>query len=293
LTHWVNLEGRVKMIVRSIRMAAALAVLGAALFTGGTALARSAGQGFSDPGGDANGGPDIRGIAISDTGGILTVKFTVTNMKVVADSGVKVAEFWMALDVDKDGKSDYYLDVFGDPTGVSWDIENGKEKMVKQTPTMSFFSSGNLYTFKLSSTDIGGATDFGFYVRSSMKDATDKWVDADDAPDGGRLSYSLTSVKPVIGPPNTSQAAPVAGKKFVMTFPVTRSDSGARLTSGTLTSALTLGGVALKPVTEFKNGTAMLRFTVPATAKGKLVAVRVAIDFAGRSATNSTSFRVG
>jgi hypothetical protein len=274
-------------------MAVALAALGTTLLTGGSAFARATGQGFSDPGGDANGGPDIRRVAISDAGGLLTVKLTVSKLKVVPGGAVQVAECWAGLDTDKDGKTDYYLVVWADPAGVSWAIQDSNEKNLKQTPTMSFFSSGNVYTFKFSSTDIGGTTDFGFFASSAVKDETGKWTDSDDAPDGGRWTYSLTSVKPMIGAPSTSQAAPVAGKKFVMTFPVTRSDSGAKLNSGTLTSALTVGGVALKPVTEFRNGIAVLRFTVPAGAKGKLVAVRVGIDFAGRSTTKSTSLRVG
>jgi hypothetical protein len=55
---------------------------------------------------------------------------------------------------------------------------------------------------------------------------------SDDAPDGGVWSYSLTSVKPVIGTPTTSPVSPIAGKLFTITLPVTRSDSGVKVTIG-------------------------------------------------------------
>ena len=74
---------------------------------------------------------------------------------------------------------------------------------------------------------------------------------------------------------------------------MTRSDSGDRLTTGEMTAAVTLGGIAVKPVARFKNGTAMLSVSVPATAKGKPLSAQVRIEFAGKSATKSASFRVG
>jgi hypothetical protein len=258
------------------------------------AVARPTAGGYTDPRGDANGGPDITRVAISDARGIVTLKVTVSGMKIGRGGPAKGATFYVGLDTDKNGKSNYFLDVYTDATGVSWDIEGATEKVLKQTPTMSFFSSGNTFTFKLGSGDMGGATGFDYYVSSAMQDAASgKRLDGDDAPDGGRFSYALTSVKAFIGAPSASRPDPLAGKSFVLTFPVTRSDSGDRLTSGELTAAVTVGGVALKPVARFEMGTIVLSLTVPRTAKGKPLSARVKIDFAGKSATKSAGFRVG
>ena len=116
----------------------------------------------------------------------MTLKLTVSGMKIVPGGPAKGATFYVGLDTDRNGKSNYFLDVYTDETGVSWDVEGPTEKLLKQTPTMSFFSSGNTFTFKLGSTDIGGATGFDYYVSSAMQDAASgKRLDGDDAPDGG------------------------------------------------------------------------------------------------------------
>ena len=79
-----------------------------------------------------------------------------------------------------------------------------------------------------------------------------------------------------------------------MAFPVTRSDSGAKLTTGaTIATELSLGGTAVAHSEQLKNGTAALHVTVPATAKGKVLTVRVAIAFAGQTVTKLTTFHVG
>jgi hypothetical protein len=48
--------------------------------------------------------------------------------------------------------------------------------------------------------------------------------------------WAPSTVKPVIGPPATVPAKPLAGRRFSVAFKITRSDTGAPLTSGTMTS---------------------------------------------------------
>jgi len=95
---------------------------------------------------------------------------------------------------------------------------------------------------------------------------------------------------PVIAAPRATRVR--AGKPMTVTFAVTRSDGGARLTDGKMTCVPSIRGVTLRHTDGFANGKATLRLTVPRTAKGKLLQVRVAIVYDGRSATRTASWRV-
>jgi len=98
--------------------------------------------------------------------------------------------------------------------------------------------------------------------------------------------------KPVIGPPFTVPVQPVAGKRFTVAFKVTRSDTGAPLTSGTMICDPSTAGNVIPHAESFRGGTARLSFVVPASAKGKLLKVKVTIKVAGKSATKVASFKV-
>src|SRR4051812_10847193 len=116
---------------RAIAFATAIVVAAASLGAG-AAFARTTGQRFTDPLRDANGGPDITRVAVSDAGGIVTFRFTVTGMKIVEGGPSRAATFYAGLDTDKNGKSNYFLDVYTASDGVSWDIQGPSEKPVKQ-----------------------------------------------------------------------------------------------------------------------------------------------------------------
>jgi len=73
---------------------------------------------------------------------------------------------------------------------------------------------------------------------------------------------------------------------------VTRSDTGRRLTSGQMACDATHAGRVIRHREQFANGLATLRFTVPKTAKGEFLKVRLTIRLGAQSATRVTSFRI-
>lgn len=99
------------------------------------------------------------------------------------------------------------------------------------------------------------------------------------------------TAKPVIGPPLTVPAQAVAGKRFAVSFKVTRSDTGTPLTSGTMICDPSVTGKVIPHAESFRGGTARLSFVIPASAKGMLK-VKVTIKAAGQSATKVASFRI-
>jgi hypothetical protein len=287
----MRLQQRGKKLGAGVFTAILLVVV--AMLTGASALAGVRVQSFNDPAGDANGGPDIRSIAVSDSNGILTFKLNIAGMKVSPSTGV-VRKVVMVFLTDMRGRDEHALFIGADADGVSWDVlKLPSDKSIPESPTLSFVGSGSSYTFKLSSTDLGGTTSFGYFVKTATLDEGGTFAHGDEVPDSGALSYTMTSIKPVIGVPKTTPAKPLAGKAFLMTVPVTRSDSGAKVTTGaTITVDPTIGGVLVPHKELLKNGTVSLNLKVPAIAKGKVLTVRVGVKYAGNTTAKTITLPV-
>lgn len=100
------------------------------------------------------------------------------------------------------------------------------------------------------------------------------------------------AVRPVIANPVASPLQPVAGERFTVSFKVTRSDTGAPLTRGTMICHPYVSGKALRHAESFKGGIARLAFVVPASAEGKLLKVKVTIKSGAQAATKVSTFKV-
>jgi hypothetical protein len=105
-------------------------------------------------------------------------------------------------------------------------------------------------------------------------------------------STAPTLGKPVIGKPVIVPAQPLAGKRLSVSFKVTRSDTGAALTSGKMICDPSVAGQVIRHAESFTGGTARLAFVVPANAAGKLLKVKVTIKSGSRSATKVATFHV-
>src|SRR5215831_13416454 len=148
-----------------------------------------------------------------------------------------------------------------------------------QSSTMSFSHNGDTLTWRFGTGDIGGAGGFNFTVLSAIYDAEENVVAMDAAPDGGVWAYDLSrpAVTPVIGRPTAVPAAPIAGKRVTVRFPVTRSDNGAPLTAGTMACDPRVNGKMLKHAESFRGGTATLVLQVPRAVKGKQLKIKLTV----------------
>jgi hypothetical protein len=256
----------------------AFAVLSAGLL--GTALAAGAATNvriYKDPAGDGKGGPDIRSLRIGDTGGVIELAYNVVGLK--APAAGKANPFvatW--VDTTGDGTAEYLLDIEKTQTGTAWCVITPTSRCVKSSK-MHFSTSGNIYTLKLASSDLGGATAFDFWVKSGTVTDDGKMTVLDSLAKDG--SYTLKSVKLLLGSPTVAPSRPVAGKLVTITVPIARSD-GARLPSGKGTRVVanppTIDGTVIIPDNfqiQLENGTLSVSFTVPASATGKLVKMSV------------------
>jgi hypothetical protein len=270
---------------------------------------------FTDPTGDSSGAPDLTTVAVGDeyASGTITVAVTAAGYAVPLSEGAAVV--LVSLDTDKNPATpagqygvEYQLFAFNEPDGTGWFIThwNGSEfALVSQTPTMNFVRNGDVLTWTLNKADLGGTTGFNFGVLSAKLDANSAVVGGDRAPDDGVWSYDLSTapppppptttaaaVKPMIGKPATVPARATAGKKLTVSFRVTRSDNGKPLTTGKMICDPSVQGKVIKHAESFKGGTARLSFTIPKSAKGKLLKVKVTIKVGGQSTTRIASFPV-
>lgn len=124
---------------------------------------------------------------------------------------------------------------------------------------------------------------------------------ADPAPADNHVTLTATTPSPPPPPPppvlpvigrGSIAPSPIAGKKAIVTFSVTRSDNGAALTEGTAAGRASVAGKTIKSATQFTNGVAQVSFVVPKTAKRKQLKVVVTIVDNGQSAAKSATFTV-
>jgi len=281
------------------------------------AMAGSAGadQSYTDPVGDAGVGTDIVGVTVRNdtTSGLISIQVASAN-PVVANHAVAIF-----IDADRnqatgDQGDDYWM--FGGPLVGRGFFATPNGSTSNELSPASFWAgqvAANMSEFRFNKADIGNVSGFNFWVASISIDPPylHFW---DGAPNSGYWSYDLAVpapppvvtptptppvqtpvqpvVKPKIGAPMTLPAAPVAGKRFTVSFPVVRSDSGAPLTTGTMICDPSVNGKVIPHAESFKNGTAKLSFTVPKTAKGKMLKVKVTIKTGSQSATKVASFLV-
>ena len=120
-------------------------------------------------------------------------------------------------------------------------------------------------------------------------------------PDGNFMyAYLLTTttppppppppVKPMIGKP-AARTAPVAGKKFTVSFPIKSSVDGKPLTTGTAECKTTVAGKTVRHTHTFKGGILKATVKIPKAAKGKKLKIAVKVT-ADKTATKVFTFKV-
>ena len=99
-------------------------------------------------------------------------------------------------------------------------------------------------------------------------------------------------VRPMLGKPAGVPARPAAGRRFTLSLPVTRSDTGRPLLTGTIACHASVAGKVVRHVQSFTAGRARLSLVVPKTAKGKLLKVGVRVTAWGRTAVRTHAYAV-
>lgn len=253
--------------------------------------AATAEQSYSDPAGDAVAGPDITAVTVAnDAAGTITVDVTVP---LTADTGLGVF-----VDTNVNGSIDEATDrvlLVVNAAGVVLPMALTGEAAPAQAPSLRVTATPTSVRIVFAKADVAVDKAFAFAVATFGAGDDDDLADL--APDDGLWPYILTTaappvVKPVIGKPVATPAVATAGRRLTVTFPVTRSDTGARLTTGRMICDPSVAGRVLRHAESFTGGKAKLSFLVPKAAKGKLLKVKVKIVAGGQSATRIATYRI-
>lgn len=253
---------------------------------------------WTDPSGDAKGGPDITAVAVTnDDAG--TIAFHI-DAALVPNGDLAII-----MDTNLNGlfseTTDRVIDVFELAPGAVVLVPYGHDAVGHWVPTAMPSVHGSATStavdVAVAKTDLGVTDAFAFWVGTDA-DIDQEWW-SDEAPDLGAWIYMLSApapppvvVSPVIHKPVAVPAKPVAGKKFSVTFAVTRSDNGKPLTTATMACDPRISNRVVKHTDSFKAGKARLSLTVPKTAKGKSLKVNLTIRSGGQSARTVATFRI-
>ena len=159
--------------------------------------------------------------------------------------------------------------------------------------------SAGVVQFSFPRETLGVDQGFNFNLVSASLDESSTAFD--HAPNVGWWTYELTkpappppsaAVKPVIGKPLATPAQPVAGKRFVVTFPVTRSDDGTPLVTGTVACTTKVAGKVVPHRQTFKAGQARATLVIPKAAKGKQLRIAVKVTAGNQAASKVVTYRI-
>ena len=251
----------------------------------------------TDPAGDSGSAPDILRVAVSNdpASGQITFRITTNQPALAEDSAL-----FMFIDSDKnsatgDRDGDDYL-VYMDGTSSDFAHWNGSDYDSASTPhaTVLYGYANGVATFTVNKSELGNTSGFLVGVTSDQFDSADNIVATDYAPDRTLIDYTL--VKPLVltaGKPIGKPAPPAAGKAFVVTVPVKRSDTGKVATGGgTVTCKVTVGGAAVKATGRFSAAGPQCVVRIPAQAKGKALRGTATVTIKSVKVTKGFSFRV-
>jgi hypothetical protein len=255
---------------------------------------------LTDPLGDARGGVDLSNVTVGDgPNGALNIGVTVKGLK---DGGDVVVDF----DTDQNpatgaGGRDYSLDVTNDPIfGWGYEIDRWASGDWQYVDSGDVAISGpaTTITLTLPRHDLGGTSGFDMYALAVNSDFDGYTTGRDDAPDSTWWRYTPVAlsgdqlVRPVIGAP-ASSGAPVAGRVWTVTYPVTRADDGTPFpVMGVDGNGLTVGFGYLFARPTFGKGFVRWKLRVPAGDRGKTLTVAFGAYSATQSAYAINRFRI-
>ena len=253
---------------------------------------------FPDATGDHDAAPDLTAVRVSDTRtGWITFSMTTPNYAVLPEQSAIV----ISIDADdnpRTGDSGTELQLSlaaGEVALQRWD---GEQFAPDDLPTRARHrNAANVVALDLHVSELGKSSRFRFSVLSAdVNAAIQSVVAVDVAPDDLTFwRYSLAnrpalklSAKGFV----TTLGRPRAGKPFAIDLPVTRSDTGRAITSGTVSCRVLAAEKRVAAKGRVVRGAGRCAFVVPASARGKVLRGTVTVRSGGESVAADFSYVV-
>jgi hypothetical protein len=275
---------------RTTRLGLVAAALAALVLVG--APGALADRSYSDPAGDSGAAPDITSVAVSHDDA--TVTFSVTTNQVALSPD---AVFWGYIDTDENaatgfstmGAEHFFLT---DGNGGLMAHVNGNLIELDFDSTLTSNYANGLLTVQIARSEISSPEALTFRFESNLGDADGNTIAEDAAPNGPPyFTYSFAPLTLAMTSPAGAPKKPVAGKAFVVTSVVTRSDTEA-VTSGQVTCQAKAGRQTLRSTGSLTGGSARCAMRVPKGAKGKVLRGSLTAQVEDATVTKTFTFTV-
>ena len=254
-------------------------------------------QSYSDPAGDAGTAPDMTAIrATHDSAGRVT--FTVATNQAVLPPDSTI-DFY--IDSDRNPATglpigglgaDHYFGHDGEFGGGIVLHIYGNTIVLDIANTLATSYAAGTLTASIDRSDLDDPESFRFVVMSERDDGDDATEDdADIAPNGPPV-YEYSLPRPLaltIGKAQAIATGPIAGKRFVVSAAVTRSD-GQPFSTGRVTCTAKIGNAAVAASGAIANGVARCSMKIPKNAKGKRLRGSVTASTADAAGPVTTAF---
>ena len=265
---------------------------------GRSAYAGAAATAFPDPAGDHDAAPDVTSVRVSDAkSGWITFAITTPNyaslpsesvilLTVDADSNPETGEVGAELRITLAG---------GEVVLERW---KGQRWVLDTLPMQVRARKGrNVVFVDLHVRELDNARRFGFSVLSAdLNSAVEEVVAVDFAPsDLSYWGYELANRPALIlvaSEPVATPSRPKAGRSFVVSLPVRRSDTGRPIASGTVGCRVLVAGVAVRATGRVVAGSARCALVVPRAARGKMVRGTISVRAAGSRVSRAFAYAV-
>ena len=243
---------------------------------------------FADPEGDVPVAPDLRSVRVSDAKDG-TIRFA------VATSGAALLPGKIRLAIDRDlvggnspvDRAEVLLSfVDGKLSLTRWD--RAEEEWVDDAaPTRARAGvAGRAVVFEVHRSELEDVARFGFAVEAWTEDEDEDVTALDVAPDEFASLYTLAHRPPlrlIGGELYGTPSRPVAGRRFVVKLPVTRSDTSRGLTSGNVACNVRADARKVRAAGSVANGVARCVLVVPRASS--VVRGSMTVRSAGKSIT--------
>jgi hypothetical protein len=251
---------------------------------------------FSDPAGDQKGTPgaglDITTVEVTHAAdGLITFHVRIANYQVLPPTSFIAVFFDLDRDFNTGDLGDELQIGWSPALGVAFERWDGARYVSAPADALRAGFSDGIFTLTIPTSELGSVSSFDFLVGTSA--VLEGTLNTDVAPAlTSRWTYDLTplvmSASRMVGSP----PQPVAGKRFIVSTRISRADSGAAVTMGSVTCTARVGTTKLRATGRFAGGAAQCVMSVPRGAKGKTLRGTATIGAGGGSLRKSFSFRV-
>lgn len=267
---------------------------------GRSPIAGVAASSVVDAAGDHDQAPDVASIRVSDAkDGWLSFAITTPNYETLPD------EEAIVLSIDTDGNpktgdfgAEARLNTLGGEILMQRWEKKTKEWVEDELPTRARVRNANhVITIDVHASELANPTRIGFSILSADLNSSLQTVLAVDfAPDDDSYyPYTLTNKPAVtlhaarlVGTPSR----PHAGKPFVVSLGVTRSDTHRGITSGSVSCSVSVGGHKVPAHGSVVGGAGRCSFVVPADVHGALVRGTITVRSGGKTVSSRFAYHV-